>query len=119
MLQFSNSAATVGAVGAVGAVIVFWRLRRRNECWIRVGTVDELCVYPLKGGKAKSVTSAEFGPRGMKAAVFKDRAFAVIRGDTLVLYSNAGRYFGVCAQTVIASFYVEYKSGQFSLRIHQ
>ena len=61
---------------ATGALLLHRHLTRKR--WIRVGKVDELCVYPIKGGKVKSVTSAHFEKMGIRAAIFRDRTFGLM-----------------------------------------
>ncbi len=69
------AAAAAASVAAAAAI----HLRRRQSKWVRVGTVDELCVYPIKGGVVKSVPVADFGAMGVRAGVYRDRTFGFVK----------------------------------------
>lgn len=76
-----SNAAVVSAAAVVGSVAAAWGWRRSTSRrrWVRVGTLDQLCLYPLKGGKVHSVPTADFGELGLSAGVYRDRTFGFIK----------------------------------------
>lgn len=71
----------LGGISVAAAIWgTVWAVRhyRSSKRWKRVGKVDELWLYPLKSGKGKSVTAAEFQRLGMKAGIFRDRSFCIV-----------------------------------------
>jgi len=80
--------AAVAAVGLGTAVALALNRRREIGGWKRVGTVEDLRVYPMKGCKAKPVLEATFEPLGIRAAVFRDRTFGFIKESGATAHSK-------------------------------
>ena len=74
-----NLALTLGALGGLGAAYLAYDKYRESSKWQKVGSVDKLIVYPLKSGRGNDVLSARFESMGMRAAVFRDRTFCVVK----------------------------------------
>lgn len=70
------SALAVGGVVAAAGVTLVRALS--NPKWQKVGTLDQLWLYPLKSGKGIPVYSAELQKMGMTAGIFQDRQFCVV-----------------------------------------
>ena len=80
-LGVKNVAKVTGIAAAsllAGAVCYEKFIKRPKTKWVKVGMIDKLYVYPLKGGKAKEIYSADFGWLGLKAGYFLDRSFMLI-----------------------------------------
>ncbi len=71
-------ASSAAGLAVAGGLTWFVNNSKKKSNWIKVGTVDQLFIYPLKCGKAKEVPVAEFGPIGMKAGPFLDRGFSLM-----------------------------------------
>ena len=63
---------TVFRAGLLTCYLV-WRRGR----WTRVGVVQELLIYPLKGARALAVDHIECGERGPSTAGILDRGFMI------------------------------------------
>ena len=63
---------TVFRAGLLTCCLV-WRRSR----WTRVGVVQELLIYPLKGARALAVDHIECGERGPSTAGILDRGFMI------------------------------------------
>ncbi|KAM7050371.1 mitochondrial amidoxime reducing component 2 [Molossus nigricans] len=75
----------VAAVGlaAVALGTVLWRRARprRRRRLQQVGTVAELCIYPVKSCKGVSVSQAECTALGLRSGHLRDRFWLVIKED--------------------------------------
>ena len=54
-------------------IYLYWRKHR----WIRVGEVDQLFLFPLKGGRLVSVSELECGVLGPRSDHLLDRGFMI------------------------------------------
>ena len=54
-------------------LFLYWRKNR----WIRVGNVDELFIYPLKGGRGESVNHLECSVLSPRNGPYLDRGFMI------------------------------------------
>ena len=68
-----------GSAAILFSNVVFYYMyyKRKNE-WTYVGTLDEICVMPMKAGKPKVVTSAVFTDIGLVSGPFLDREFMLV-----------------------------------------
>lgn len=77
---------------SVAAVTLIYSQRRRR--WKAVGKLSKICIYPLKSGRFKEISSAECTPLGLKASLgdgyltLRDRVF-VIYDEKMNLVSGA------------------------------
>jgi len=72
--------ASVFAAAAGLLSFAYYASRSKKENWVKVGTLDEIFIFPFKGGKAISVPTAFMSFIGARAGPFLDRAFMVIDG---------------------------------------
>ena len=56
----------------------------------QVGHVAQLFLHPLKAGRALEVERAQFGSRGPRAGLTRDRGFMVARPDGRVVDGRGG-----------------------------
>ncbi|XP_015280862.1 PREDICTED: mitochondrial amidoxime-reducing component 1-like isoform X1 [Gekko japonicus] len=75
--------AAVGAV-ALGAAAA-WRRRRARGELVRVGSVSELFIYPVKSCRGVSVQRAEVTRMGLRKGDLRDRCWTVIKEDGRIL----------------------------------
>ena len=59
-------------------VVFYYMYYKRKKEWTYVGTLDEICVMPIKAGKPKVVTSAVFTDIGLVSGPFLDREFMLV-----------------------------------------
>ncbi|XP_006894606.1 PREDICTED: MOSC domain-containing protein 2, mitochondrial [Elephantulus edwardii] len=75
----------VAALGlaAVALGTLAWRRARprRRKQLRQVGTVSQLCIYPVKSCKGVTVSEAECTPMGLRSGHLRDRFWLVIKED--------------------------------------
>ena len=57
--------------------LYYWYKNKKIKM-VQVGYLDEIFIFPIKGGKGKSVTSAFLGPLGLKSGLLRDREFMLV-----------------------------------------
>ena len=57
--------------------LYYWYKNKKPKM-VQVGYLDEIFIFPIKGGKGKSVTSAFLGPLGLKSGLLRDREFMLV-----------------------------------------
>ncbi len=73
----SKSFLAIAVVGSLGGCAwLIWRSRGKK--WVKVGTVDKLYLFPLKGCRANDLPMAEFDKLAMKAGPLTDRNFMLM-----------------------------------------
>lgn len=70
----------LAVTGITFASLSLWKQVTRPK-WQRVGTLDQLWIYPLKSGKGISLCSANLQKMGLTAGLFKDRQFCIISSE--------------------------------------
>ena len=69
---------TISIFGILSLFFLVKKLRKNNtEKWIHVGYLDEILIHPIKGSKARSVSSAFVGSLGVQSGPYVDRLFMV------------------------------------------
>lgn len=70
------ASSALAIIGAFYGLRSWWTSYRKKESsWIHVGYLDEIYIYPFKGGKSKKIPCAQFTKVGLKAGPFLDRSF--------------------------------------------
>ncbi|KAM6218354.1 mitochondrial amidoxime reducing component 2-like [Rhynchocyon petersi] len=69
------------AAVALGAVAWYRARPRRRRRLQQVGTVAQLCIYPVKSCKGVTVSEAECTPMGLRSGHLRDRFWLVIKED--------------------------------------
>ena len=64
---------------------LWWRKNR----WVKVGEVEELFIYPLKGGKIVSVDEMYCGYLGPQTDHILDRGFMIGKKDVRSIFSKS------------------------------
>nr|XP_056708817.1 mitochondrial amidoxime reducing component 2-like [Euleptes europaea] len=75
----------LAAVGAAALGVAAWRRRRAGGELVRVGTVSELLIYPVKSCRGVSVQQAEVTRLGLRRGDLRDRCWTVIKQDGRML----------------------------------
>nr|BAN20275.1 molybdopterin cofactor sulfurase [Riptortus pedestris] len=76
---------------SVAAVTLIYSQRRRR--WKAVGKLSKICIYPLKSGRFKEISSAECTPLGLRvpsedgAVMLRDRVFMIYDEEALEMVS--------------------------------
>ena len=69
---------TISIFGILSLFFLVKKFRKNNtEKWIHVGYLDEILIHPIKGSKARSVSSAFVGSLGVQSGPYVDRLFMV------------------------------------------
>ncbi|XP_054836305.1 mitochondrial amidoxime reducing component 2-like [Eublepharis macularius] len=97
----------VAAVGVALGVAAAWRRRRPGRRLVRVGTVSELFIYPVKSCRGVSVQRAEVTELGLRKGDLRDRCWTVIKEDGCILSAKQK------PRLVLVS--VSYESGYLTL----
>ena len=71
------TASLVLVTGLWGLYYLYQQTKKLSK-WVHVGYLDEIFIFPIKGGKGKSVTSAYLGPLGLKSGLLRDREFMIV-----------------------------------------
>ena len=72
------TASLVSLFTGLWGLYYLYQQNKKKSKWVHVGYLDEIFIYPIKGGKGKSVTSAYLGPLGLKSGLLRDREFMIV-----------------------------------------
>ena len=72
---FENRIKLVLSLGFGLFAICLINLLKRRKKWKKIGVLDEIHIYPLKGAKGLKVASAEVTKLGLRSGPFLDRGF--------------------------------------------
>ena len=72
------------------------KLTQKSVKWVKVGKVDRLTVYPIKSAKGVDTLSADFKRLGIKAGVYRDRTFCIVKDDRFVIQIHVKLLFSIC-----------------------
>ena len=68
-------------VGILSLCLLVKYFIKKGGKWIKVGTLDEILIYPMKGSRPQKVPCAVLTNLGLKSGPYTDRAFMLVEKE--------------------------------------